>query len=641
MKKNKIKLFVPGRLCILGEHSDWAAKYRKNNKNINKGYAIVTGIEEGIYAKAMISDKLRIYNKKNKKSFECNMDVKELNKIAKSDDYWSYVSGVAACIKKKYKNVKGINVIIKKSTIPEKKGLASSAAICVLITKAFNKLYNLNLSLKEEMEIAYLGEISTLSKCGKLDQACAYGKRPILLTFDKDNIEATKINVKEPMYFIFADLMAKKDTLKILNDLNKIYSNPKTKKDKNVFEALGKDNEKIVLDCIKNIENGNIENVGKIMNKAQKNFDKKVAPACMEELESPILHSILNNNYIKELSYGMKGVGSQGDGTVQVLAKDKKSQKKIYKYFKKVLKMKPYKLTIKNNQAIKRAIIPVAGDGIRMYPATKCIKKSFMPVINNNNEIKPMILYLVEEVVDAGIEKIALVIDKKDKKEYKRLFKKRSKKSVRKKLSDEQRYYDDRLKEIGNKIKFIKQKKKLGLGHAVYLCKKFSKKKPTLLVLGDQLYKSKSNTSCTEQFLKYYDNNYEDNVCVSVCSVPEKDINKYGIIFGNKAKSNNYYKVDKIVEKPTLSVAKKYKKKYNIDNDYYAFFGEYIINKDVFDLLKRNIKEERKENNEYQITSVLEEIRNEKGINAFIPNGSMLDLGNVNSYKNSFIEYNK
>ena len=55
----------------------------------------------------------------------------------------------------------------------------------------------------------------------------------------------------------------------------------------------------------------------------------------------------------------------------------------------------------------------------------------------------------------------------------------------------------------------------------------------------------------------------------------------------------------------------------------------------------RKIKEEFKENNEYQITSVLEEIRNEKGINAFIPNGSMLDLGNVNSYKNSFIEYNK
>ena len=51
MKNNYIELFVPGRLCLVGEHSDWAGKYRSQNNNIEKGYAIVTGINEGIYAK--------------------------------------------------------------------------------------------------------------------------------------------------------------------------------------------------------------------------------------------------------------------------------------------------------------------------------------------------------------------------------------------------------------------------------------------------------------------------------------------------------------------------------------------------------------------------------------------------------------
>lgn len=52
--ENSVELFVPGRLCIMGEHSDWAGKYRGINNKIEKGYAIVTGIEEGIYAKANV-----------------------------------------------------------------------------------------------------------------------------------------------------------------------------------------------------------------------------------------------------------------------------------------------------------------------------------------------------------------------------------------------------------------------------------------------------------------------------------------------------------------------------------------------------------------------------------------------------------
>ena len=66
MEDKKIELFVPGRLCLLGEHSDWAGKYRNVNNRINKGYALVTGIEEGIYAnvkpcKKLIVKKFYIY----------------------------------------------------------------------------------------------------------------------------------------------------------------------------------------------------------------------------------------------------------------------------------------------------------------------------------------------------------------------------------------------------------------------------------------------------------------------------------------------------------------------------------------------------------------------------------------------------
>ena len=57
MLNNYVEVFVPGRLCILGEHSDWAAGYRTKNQKLEKGYAIVAGLNLGIYLKGWKSTK--------------------------------------------------------------------------------------------------------------------------------------------------------------------------------------------------------------------------------------------------------------------------------------------------------------------------------------------------------------------------------------------------------------------------------------------------------------------------------------------------------------------------------------------------------------------------------------------------------
>ena len=57
MEQKQIHLFVPGRLCLFGEHSDWAGMYRTFNANLVKGAAIVSGTEQGIYAVAERSDR--------------------------------------------------------------------------------------------------------------------------------------------------------------------------------------------------------------------------------------------------------------------------------------------------------------------------------------------------------------------------------------------------------------------------------------------------------------------------------------------------------------------------------------------------------------------------------------------------------
>ena len=277
-----MKLFVPGRLCLFGEHTDWAGHYRTMNADINPGAAIVTGIEQGIYAEVEKSSIFELYSSADEiknvwQDFSCRMDEVELKRVAKSGSFFCYCAGVASYMLEWYK-VGGVRIRITDMTLPMKSGLSSSAAICVLVARAFNQLYNLNLNTLGEMNIAYLGELRTSSSCGRLDQECAFGVKPNLMSFDGDEIEVRSLNVKKPLYWVFADLCAEKDTIKILSDLNKAYPFPNSDAERALHDALGQQNLEIVDRAIKYMAEGDAESLGKLMTEAEDLFDKKVAP---------------------------------------------------------------------------------------------------------------------------------------------------------------------------------------------------------------------------------------------------------------------------------------------------------------------------------------------------------------------------
>lgn len=637
MKNKEVELFVPGRLCLMGEHSDWAGRYRNVNTKIEKGYAIVTGIEEGIYAKATISDNfiVRFENDENK-YFSCEMDIDKLKNVAESGGFWCYVAGVASCIKEQY-NVGGLEINITKETIPTKKGLSSSAAICVLVARAFNQVYNLHLNTLGEMNIAYNGEIATPSRCGRLDQACAFGKKPILMTFDGDKLNVKNIKVGEDLHFVFADLMSHKDTIKILADLNRCFPFAQNEIEENVQMGLGKLNKEIIDDSLICIENGDVEGLGKLMIKAQEIFDKFVAPACPQELTSPILHKTLSNEYLQKLSYGCKGVGSQGDGTIQFLAKDKESQQLIKDYLNNELKMSAYTLTINKTKPITKAIIPVAGNGTRMYPITKLLRKAFLPIVDEDGILKPALMSILEELDEAGIEDICLIIDRDDQKDYDKFFNQKLSKEHIAKLSSDMLKYEEKIQKIGKKLKYVYQDEKLGLGHAVSLCESFANDDPVLLVLGDQLYKTNNNFSCTQQLLNNFSKN--NKLTISVFEIPLNDVSKYGILTGTINDGDNYFVVDKMYEKPDIEYAEEYL--YTLKGnkkEYYSVFGEYILTPNVFKELRKNIQNNVKDKGEFQLTDALDQVREKDGMIAFVADGEMLDIGNVESYKKTLLK---
>lgn len=346
---DKIELFVPGRLCLFGEHSDWAGTNRVTNPEIVPGRAIVTGIEQGIYSTACKSDKFIVRSmipNSEEEYFECEMNMNKLRQIAREGGYFSYMAGVASYMCEWYQ-VGGIQMDITRMTMPMKCGLSSSAAICVSVVKAFNELYNLQLNTLGVMNIAYWGELRTPSQCGRLDQACAFGVNPVSMVFDGNEIDVEQIRVKNPLHYVFADLNAGKDTVRILADLNSAFPVAKDEVDKHVQEALGADNQEITARAIEYISIGDNEKLGKLMIEAQELFDRKVAPKCLVELTSPVLHSVLNDPIVKELTFGAKGVGSQGDGTVQFLARNSATQQQLIDYLENERNMRAYSLTLR------------------------------------------------------------------------------------------------------------------------------------------------------------------------------------------------------------------------------------------------------------------------------------------------------
>ena len=642
------KLFVPGRLCLFGEHTDWAGHYRTMNADIVPGASIVTGIEQGIYAEVEKSTIFELQSDAPEiaevwHDFSCRMDESELKSVAKSGSFFCYCAGVASYMLEWYK-VGGVRIRITDMTLPMKSGLSSSAAICVLVARAFNLLYNLNLNTLGEMNIAYLGELRTSSRCGRLDQACAFGVKPNLMTFDGDEIEVKSLNVKKQLYWVFADLCAEKDTIKILSDLNKAYPFASNEAEENLHKALGEWNQEMVERAVKYLANGDRESLGRLMTEAEAMFDKYVAPMS-SALWAPKLHEVLHDPQILPMVYGGKGVGSHGDGSVQFLARSEEDQKRLIEYLK-AKGLKAYPLTLRPVHTVRKAIIPVAGFGTRLYPATRALKKDFFPIPCADGMVRPVILILLEELVKSGVEEICLVLGSEEERmQYTEFFDRPLGEDHLRKLNSEAQEYENRILDIGKRLHYVYQHEKRGFGHAVYQAAQFANNEPVLLLLGDTLYRSQSNKPCALQLIEEYER--YNQLMVSIHAVPLTEVSHYGILSGVwEDKEHTILNVSVMNEKPKASYAEEFLGVRNADGEkeYYSVFGQYILTPDVFAQLAEDIQKADAEGDhqrEIELTAALEAVRQKSGMIGVRLKGIMYDMGNPNALRNCVRYFSK
>ena len=636
-----MKLFVPGRLCMFGEHSDWAARYRLNNSELEKGYTLIASTNQGVYAEvephpARLILKTTLSDGTRHGPYSLPMEGNALLAEAEKGGFFSYAAGVAYQILTNYQ-VQGLEIDNYLTDLPVKKGLSSSAAISVLVARAFNRTYDLKMTTREEMEYAYRGEITTPSRCGRMDQGCAY-QRPILMTFDGDRVDVTELSVPENMYFVIVDLNAGKDTLLILNQLNHCYPFAESELEKNVQHYLGPLSAQITQAAYQALRDGDAEAVGNLMTRAQTEFDKHLIPACPSQLTAPVLHKVLNYEAIQPYIWGGKGVGSQGDGSAQFIVKDEESQQRVIEIIEKDLQMSCLKLVIEAGKHVRKAVIPAAGFGTRLFPASKAMKKELFPVVDKFGRAKPAIMAIVEEAVDAGIEEVCLIIQSCDTELFESFFKTPPRIEHYNKLSKENKAYCDYILALGDKVTFVTQDVQEGFGHAVYCAKEWVGNEPFLLMLGDHLYSSEEEKCCARQIVEAYEQVGHSVLGLKV--TPIEQLSNFGCVTGVWKEEDSLLSVTEFYEKPDPEYAMEHLHVDGMDIDQFlTVFGIYVIQPQIFELLERNITHNLRERGEFQLTSCLDELRKAEGFSGYVVKGRRFDIGLPEEYRQTVIDF--
>lgn len=258
---------------------------------------------------------------------------------------------------------------------------------------------------------------------------------------------------------------------------------------------------------------------------------------------------------------------------------------------------------------IRKVVIPVAGWGTRSLPATKNIPKEMLPVYN-----KPVVQYVVEEAIKAGIEDVVFVTNR-DKKiiedhfDYNLQLESVLKRAGKLEMLEEVRAVAEMVNIIS-----VRQKEQLGLGHAVLCAKEIVRDEPFAVMVGDDLMfgmnpgiKQLVDVAVSERL-----------PVIGVMEVPADKVNRYGIIDGEEI-SPGIYKVSSLVEKPQLGHAP----------SRLAIVGRYVLTPEIFGCLER-VKPGH--GGEIQLTDALQMLADERGLLAVKIRGKRFDAGDWAEY---------
>jgi UTP--glucose-1-phosphate uridylyltransferase len=293
---------------------------------------------------------------------------------------------------------------------------------------------------------------------------------------------------------------------------------------------------------------------------------------------------------------------------------------------------------------VKKAVIPAAGFGTRLYPASKVIKKEFFPIVDIDGMAKPIIQIIIEEAINSGIEEVCIIVREDEKHTFEKYFNTPLTLGFEKRISELHWAMNEskRLSDLAGRICYITQREQAGFGHAVHCACDWVGDEPFLLLLGDHVYISNTDVRCAQQIMDVF-NILGENVC-AVMRTSEDMLHLYGTVGGKQLKEfPGVYEALEIKEKPSLEYAERHLQTDTIPlGEYLCFFGQYILMPDLFGYIKHLIDNDLRERGEIQLTSALEMARKERGkFYVYETDGERFDTGVPLSYANTVAEFIK
>ncbi len=265
---------------------------------------------------------------------------------------------------------------------------------------------------------------------------------------------------------------------------------------------------------------------------------------------------------------------------------------------------------------IKKAVIPVAGLGTRFLPATKTVPKELLPIVDI-----PAIQFVVQEAVESGITKVIFIMG-------------RGKDSIEDHF-DEAPELEQVLEERGQtemlqtlrriaemiEVVSVRQKRPLGLGHAVLCARDLVGDEPFAVLLADDLIDAQ--IPCMRQLLKVFEEKKES--VVALMRVSQEEVHRYGVIRGQAAASR-LYAIQDMVEKPAAENAP----------SQLAIIGRYVLRPEIFPLLE---KVSPGKGGEIQLTDGLLQLVRERKVYGYEFVGDRYDVGDKLGFVRATVAY--
>ncbi|MGN1227370.1 MAG: UTP--glucose-1-phosphate uridylyltransferase [Christensenellales bacterium] len=264
---------------------------------------------------------------------------------------------------------------------------------------------------------------------------------------------------------------------------------------------------------------------------------------------------------------------------------------------------------------IKKAVLPVAGLGTRFLSASKVVPKELFPIVD-----RPILEIIIDELIEAGIEKILLII-RRGKEIISQHFDINYELEENLKLNEKYEMLDKISKSnLASKITIIKQSQPLGFADAILLSKDFVNDEPFILCTGDELVVN-NKFNCIKQLIDAYSNINKSIIGVSYTE--DEQLCNYGIIKGVREK--DYFNIIDIVEKPIFNAPSNF-----------AINGKYLMEAKIFDIIEKQAKELKRE---VLFTDCLVELAKEGNVVGYELKGKRYDTGDKFGFIKANIEY--